>query len=215
MIFQRLNGFRKRPKPIIRRSVRLGLEALETRDCPSPIITSFSATPTNAPDTHNVELKGTVSDVNPSSVVIQFTQSVTGTAAVNSSGVFDVILSANCLGQVTAVGTGTDGSSAAAYATLASTAPVLTSFTVIQGPAGSWTFEGHVNVPEPVGTVVTFSGCAQVAGRVASVDANGNFCVTYILGPLYGGVSAKATDVWGQISNTIYDPIPSSPPLTL
>jgi hypothetical protein len=90
---------------------------------------------------------------------------------------------------------------------MTSTPPVLTSFLVIQGPAGTWTFEGHVNVPEPVGSFVTFSGSNQVNGRIASVDANGNFCVTYILGPLYGGVTAMATDVWGQISNKIYDPV--------
>jgi hypothetical protein len=205
MIFRLVNEFRKKPKPVLRKPVRLGLEALETRDCPSPTITSFSATPTNV--NHDVELKGTVSDVNPSSVIINFTQAVTGNASVNSSGVFDVILSASVLGQVKAVATDMMGSSAPAYYTMTSTPPVLTSFLVIQGPAGAWTFEGHVNVPEPVGTIITFSGCPQVGGSIAMVDANGNFCVTYVLGPLYGGVTAMATDVWGQISNQIYDPV--------
>ena len=79
MIFRLVNEFRKRPKPVLRKPVRLGLEALETRDCPSPTITSFSATPTNV--NHDVELKGTVSDVNPSSVIINFTQAVTGNAS--------------------------------------------------------------------------------------------------------------------------------------
>jgi hypothetical protein len=140
-------------------------------------------------------------------VIINFTQAVTGNASVNSSGGFDVILSASVLGQVKAVATDMMGSSAPAYYTMTSTPPVLTSFLVIQGPGGTWTFEGHVNDPEPVGSFVTFSGCPQVGGSIAMVDANGNFCVTYVLGPLYGGVTAMATDVWGQISNQIYDPV--------
>jgi hypothetical protein len=42
---------------------------------------------------------------------------------------------------------------------------------------------------------------------MTNLDANGNFDVTYILGNIQGTVSAVATDIWGQLSNTFYDPL--------
>jgi hypothetical protein len=206
MLFGLLSAVRRKPRPVMRKPVRLCLEALETRDCPSPTITSFSAVPLNN-GTRDVELSGTVSDANPTHVIVQFTGVVCASATPNSSGGFDVIASASALGTVSAVATNyQEGSSSPVSATFTVAAPVITSFVVIAGPAGTYTFEGHVSAPSLQGNMVTFSG-GGVYGKATTTDANGNFDVTYVLGTIRGGVSAVATDIWGQQSAPFYDPL--------
>jgi hypothetical protein len=205
MLFGLLSAVRSKPRPVMRKPVRLCLEALETRDCPSPTITSFSATPLND-GTRNVELKGTVSDMNPTSDFVQFSGVVNGSASVNSNGSFDVIKAASYLGTVSATAMSPFGSSSPAYASISVAGPVITSFVVIVGPAGTYTFEGHVNAVSPQGNMVSFGGCPGVGG-ITTTDANGNFDVTYVLGMVRGGITAIATDIWGQASAPFYDPL--------
>src|SRR5262249_14960971 len=91
---------------------------------------------------------------------------------------------------------------------IASAAPVITSFEVIQGPNGNWTFQGTVADECPAGIVVTFGGNAQVIGLRATVDQNGNFSATFYLPNLTSGcVNAQWSDVWGLVSNNVTDPL--------
>ncbi len=206
MLFGLLSGVRRKPKPVSRKPVRLRLEALETRYCPSPTITNFTAVPTNN-GTRQIELKGTVSDGNQTYVTIQFGGVASGMTMVQGSSNFDFFTTASGLGQVSAVASDFQGSSAPVTATITVPPPVITSFAVIAGPGGTWTFEGHVNDPAPQGVFVTFTGPGSVNGKMTNLDANGNFDVTYLLGNIQGGISAVATDIWGQLSNTVYDPL--------
>jgi hypothetical protein len=178
---------------------------LETRYCPSPTITNFTAVPTNN-GTRQIELKGTVSDGNQTYVTITFGGVASASTMVKPNSNFDFFTSASALGQVSAVASDFQGSSAPVTATISVPPPVITSFDVIAGPGGCWTFQGHVSDPAPQGVFVTFTG-PGVNGRMTNLDANGNFDVTYILGNIQGTVSAVATDIWGQLSNTFYDPL--------
>jgi hypothetical protein len=210
-----LDRSRRKSEPAPRRTFRPTLEALETRDCPSPVITSFSASPTNAPGSRQVELRGTVSDVNPQQDTVTFTGQVGGQATPDASGNFDYIGSAGGLGNVTAVATGFvysptphQVSSAPVTALITSAAPTITSFNVIQSGGGTWTFSGHVSDEAPMGIVVQFGGAWQACGLSATVDGSGNFSATFYLPTLTSGsITAQCTDVWGLLSNTVIDPI--------
>jgi len=202
---------RRRSESTPRRSFRPMLEALETRDCPSLAIVNFSATPTNAANSRQVELKGTVSGVAQQETVT-FTGEVNTSTGVDSSGNFDYIGYAGGLGTVTAVASGmvyyTHVTSAPANALITSTAPVITSFFVGAAGDGTWTFSGHVSDEAPSGICVQFGGAWQVAGYYAVCDASGNFSATYYIPTLANtDVSAHCQDVWGLLSNTVWDPI--------
>ena len=202
---------RRRSESTPRRSFRPMLEGLETRDCPSLAITNFSATPTNAASSRQVELRGTVSGVAQQETVA-FTGQVAATVGVDSSGNFDYVGSAGGLGTVTAVASGmvnyTHVSSAPANALITSTAPTITSFNVVASGPGTWTFSGHVSDEAPAGICVRFGGAWQVAGYYAICDASGNFSATYFIPNLANtDVSAHCQDVWGLLSNTVWDPI--------
>jgi hypothetical protein len=156
-----------------------------------------------------VELKGNVLDNNPQQDTITFAGVATGTTTPDANGNFDLITIASGLGSVTAVATrASQVSSSPAYAFLSCAAPIITSFQVIQGPNGLWTFSGTVSDPAAAGMVVQFSGNAWVAGLTATVDQNGNFSATFYLPSMTTGfVSAETWDVWGQASNIVTDPI--------
>lgn len=210
-----LHRSRRKSELTPKRTFRPTLEGLETRDCPSPVITCFSATPTNTPGSRQVELKGIVSDVNPQADHVTFTGEVGGQTTPHADGSFDYIGSAGGLGAVTAVATGFvyspmphQVSSAAVTAMITSGAPTITSFNVIQGPGGTWTFSGHVADEAAMGIVVQFGGAWQVAGLSATCDGSGNFSATFFLPTLTSGsVTAQCADVWGLLSNTVIDPI--------
>ena len=209
MVWGTWNGSRKDSRPGARRPVRLSLECLERRDCPSPVITSFSATPTNAQGSRQVELRGTVADDHPERDLLTFTGAAMANTTPDYNGNFDYFTSACTLGTVTAVATHyMEPKSLPVTAIITSAAPVITSFQVIQGPNGNWTFQGSVADEAPGGIVITFGGNAQVSGLRATVDQNGNFSATFYLPNLTSGfVTASCSDVWGLMSNTVTDPL--------
>ena len=153
--------------------------------------------------------------MNPQMDTVTFTGQVGGQTTPDARGDFEYIGSAGGLGNVTAVATGFvyypmphGSSSAPVVATITSAAPIITSFSVIQGPGGTWTFSGHVSVPAPYGVVVQFGGALQAIGLNASCDGSGNFTATFFLPTLTSGsITAQCGDVWGQLSNTVIDPI--------
>jgi hypothetical protein len=207
MVWGMLNGSRRDSRPGAWRPVRLSLECLERRDCPSPVITCFSATPTNTGG-RQVELRGTVADNHPEQDLLTFTGAAVGHATPDIYGNFDYFTSACGLGTVTAVATHSIEKSLPVTAIITSAAPVITSFQVIQGPNGNWTFQGTVADECPTGIVLTFGGNAQVNGLRATVDQNGNFSATFYLPNLTSGfVTANCSDVWGLQSNTVTDPL--------
>ena len=208
MVWGMLKGSRKDSKPGVRRPVRLGLECLERRDCLSPVITCFSATPTNVSG-RQVELRGTVADDHPEQDLLTFTGAAVGHATPDIYGNFDYLTSAAGLGTVTAVATHyMEPRSLPVTAIITSAAPTITSFQVIQGPNGNWTFQGTVSDEAPGGIIVTFGGNAQITGLKAICDQNGNFSATFYLPNLNSGfVTASCCDVWGLMSNTVTDPL--------
>ena len=208
MVWGTWNGSRKDSRPGDRRSVRLSLECLERRDCPSPVITSFSATPTNTGG-RQVELRGTVADYHPEQDLLTFTGAAMGHATPDIYGNFDYLTSACGLGTVTAVATHyMEPKSLPVTGIITSAVPVITSFQVIQGPNGNWTFQGSVADEAAPGIVVSFGGNAQVSGLRATVDQNGNFSATFYLPYLTSGfVTASCSDVWGLMSNIVTDPL--------
>ena len=146
---------------------------------------------------------------------VTFTGQVGGQTTPDAHGNFDYIGSAGGLGNVTAVATGFSYypmphgvSSAPVTAMIASGAPTITSFNVIRGPGGTWTFSGHVADEAPMGIVVQFGGAWQACGLSATVDGSGNFSATFFLPTLTSGsITAQCADVWGLLSNTVIDPI--------
>lgn len=209
MVWGMLKDSRKATGPRVKRPVRLELERLERRDCPSPVITCFSATPTNAPSSREVELKGTVADTNPQCDTVSFTGMATGSVMPDTSGNFDYFTSAFGLGTVTAVAKFQyQYPSAPVTAMITSAAPTITSFQVINSGGGNWTFQGSVADEAPQGIVVRFGGNFWVNGLTASVDKNGHFSATFYLPRLTTGfVTAQCNDVWGLLSNAVTDPI--------
>ena len=206
MVWGIWNGSRMDSKPGARRPVRLSLECLETRECLSPVITCFSATPTNTG--RQVELRGTVADDHPERDLLTFTGAVISNTTPDIYGNFDYFTTAAGLGTVTAVASHYGQKSLPVTGIIASAAPVITSFEVIQGPNGNWTFQGTVADECPAGIVVTFGGNAQVIGLRATVDQNGNFSATFYLPNLTSGfVNAQCSDVWGLVSNNVTDPL--------
>jgi hypothetical protein len=173
------------------------------------VITSFSATPTNAPGSRQVELRGTVADDHPERDLLTFTGVATGNTTPDYNGNFDYFTGGLGLGTVTAVASRyMAGKSAPVTAIVTSAPPVITSFQVIQGPNGNWTFQGSVADEAAWGIVVKFGGNAQVNGLTAVVDQNGNFSATFFLPNLTTGfVTAQCCDPWGLLSNTVTDPL--------
>jgi hypothetical protein len=98
----------RRKKRLVRpRRARLGVEALETRDCPAaPAITSFSAA---VLDHCRVQLTGTVADENPATATVHFSGAVSDTATPDANGHFSVVVDAAYLGAIDAVAEDDEG----------------------------------------------------------------------------------------------------------
>jgi hypothetical protein len=201
-----LSLIRRRPRSpaaVRRRPVRLELEGLEGRDCPSaPVITSMSFT--ELPQ-RVVNIKGTVTDDHDvTQVQVSLSGVVVDVATVNGQGQFNVQLTAKGLGQVTAVAYDPQQQLASAPYVLqiTSAAPVINTFTAVPNPDGTWTFSGHLTDAAPQGETVMLGGLRSLAGTAATVNSTGDFSVTIALqtGDM-GTATAQMTDWWGQPSN--------------
>jgi hypothetical protein len=172
------------------------------------VITSFSAAPTNGPSSRQVELKGAVSDFHPEWDTVTFSGMAAGTVMPDMNGNFDVLTTGFGLGTVSAVATRGTERSGTVTSMISSAPPTISSFQVIQGPNGNWTFQGSVADEAPFGIVIKFAGNALVNGLTANVDCHGNFSATFFLPTLTSGfVTASCCDVWGLLSNTVTDPL--------
>jgi hypothetical protein len=197
----------RKQAPSSPRPVRLFLEALEGRDCPSTITLNVTYAANR-----QVILSGQVAasgsgaraGSDTSGVTVQISGAASGTTTTNSGGSYSVTLTANSLGQVQAKTT--DGLSNTATAILTVGTPVIQNFGATKGLLNYYTFSGQVTGDVTGGMVITFGGqSTTMDGRTAAVDANGYFSITVqIPSNDLGTVSATAMDWWGLSSNAVY-----------
>jgi hypothetical protein len=178
----------------------LQVEFLEGRDCPSalasvPQITSFTATVESGQE---VLLSGTILDSSPSTAVVNFGGTATGSVTPDVSGHFQVLENISQLGTVFATVTDPGGSvSNTALATVSDPGMSL-DISAAQGPNGAVTVTGHVSCNSPAGLTVTLSGV--VSGSVTT-STDGTFTFTGSASAL-GQIQATVTDVWGASASS-------------
>jgi hypothetical protein len=189
------------------RRVALSLESLEERYCPaSPPLISLTAQPLNSG--RLVELSGTVTDSNPTSVTVTFSGVVSASTTPDAAGDFACSAQAVGLGTVSAVATDGAGlSSAPAQATLTNPAPTLT-LTIAYGAQRSITLSGRVTDNQPGACTVTFTG---VATGSTTTNADGTYSLTTNASQL-GTVQATAQNPWAQNSASAQGTVTSAPP---
>lgn len=193
------------------RPVRLGLERLETRDCPSLISVSVTYGTQK-----NITLWGDVTGTpNPGGLTVQFTGNATGTATTDSNGHYSASLVALSLGNVYAATT--DGASNTAVVTLMVPTPRISNFVGSQGAGNVWTFTGTVSAAGgSTGLTVNFGGDpVDVQNKTATVAADFTFTLIVQMNGTQndnGVVWARTTDWWNQMSNLVQDYITQTPP---
>jgi hypothetical protein len=183
--------------------VRLSLEALEGRHCPSTIILTMDLSVAYHAN-RSVTFSGQVTDTpSPGGLTVQISGAATGTTTTDASGNYSVTLTATSLGVVQAR-TG-DGLSNIATATLTAGTPDIQNFGYVKGDNNYYTFSGQVTGDVTQGMVVTFSGQSQaMQGKTCTVGVNGWFSITVQIPPSdLGTVSAVATDWWGIPSDVV------------
>jgi hypothetical protein len=207
-MFGQVIDSRRKTRWADRHRVRPRLERLESRACRSgggPTITSFTAFTEPG---HIVELRGTVTDNDPASVLLTFSGAATGYTTADSAGHFDFFSANASLGTATAVAVdGQNLSSPPASANITDPAPVLT-LSISYGRHTTVTLSGSVTDVDLVGLTVTLTGKVNAS---AVTDANGNFSVTTQATGL-GPVTASTTDLWGVASNQPYVNVYDTPP---
>jgi len=193
--------------------VRLVLEALESRFCPSggggdsgASISSFSASVVTG---HTVLLSGTAGG--SGTITIQFSGVASGSTTAASNGSFSLQTQAGSLGTVYATPSDASGSGSQVHTQLTVAAPTIT-LGLTQNQGTSVTLSGTVSANTPNGLTVTFSGKATgstTTGTGGSYSYTANASGT-------GTISASVVDVWGQQSNVAQVTISASAPtLTL
>jgi hypothetical protein len=172
------------------------LEQLETRYCPTgPTITSLSAT---VLANKMVSVTGTVTDTNSSSIVLNFSGVLSGTANADANGHFSYTTQGSNLGTLYAVATDGQNLNSNTVQTQVSTAAPYISFSVTYGSRRTVTLSGTVTDVDAGSLTVTFTG--MVTGTTTT-NADGSFSYTATATGL-GNVHATTVDLWGQQSNT-------------
>jgi hypothetical protein len=149
-----------------------------------------------------VTLSGQVTDLDASSLSINFTGVVTGSVNVNPNGSFTLTTTATGLGAIQASTTDLWGQlSNTAQVIVSSPPPVVINFTATPVGGNTWTFSGSVSDPSAAGLTVQLGGVSGLSGT-ATVLADGTFSVTVQLPEgVDGYATAQTTDWWGQQSN--------------
>jgi hypothetical protein len=187
----------KKKVPRTARPVRLFLERLETRDCPSTISLNVSYAANRM-----VTLTGQVTDTTQlGGLTVQITGVATTTATTDTNGNYSATAQASGLGKVYAQTS--DNQSNVATITLNDIPPQITNFTVSLGPNNIATLTGTVTGQNVGGLTVAFDGSVTaLQGKTATVNADGSFLLTVALGNVNGLAEARAvtTDWWGLLS---------------
>ncbi len=181
------------------------IEALETRDCPAPVVAQLAVVYGSG---RNVTIQGMVRDDNPGTCTVSLDGVVSGTAQVAADGTFSLAAVASGLGNVTATVTDAQQLTAQTTCTVSSAPPSVLSFTATHGLGDAWTFSGRIADESVATAAVTLSGCTQLQNASITVNADGTFSVVINI-PSSQNVlaTALATDCWGLQSNETSAPV--------
>jgi len=182
--------------------LRLGIEILEARDCPSSLILDTQVLPG-----HEIHLSGSViGDFTPGST-ISFSGAVAGECEVDSSGQYSFTTIWGSLGDVTAIGMfGDDAFTDPVTNVVITPAPVIT-LSIADMNATTVTFAGTVTGVDVANLDIPIPG----SPRCATTDAQGDFSFTMPRQNL-GMVEVSVTDFWGQTSNVAQVNMATAPP---
>jgi hypothetical protein len=175
------------------RYARLGLERLETRDCPSLAV--MLGSPAVMPG-HIARVDGMVSGNNPGGVAVTLTGAMSGATTTDAYGHFTYMTQNATLGTVTATAVDGQGGSASASAPLVKQPPSV-GLSIMYGSQRTVTLMGRVSDMDAGGRTVTFTG--KVTGSTTTAS-DGSFSFTTQASAL-GAVQATTTDLWGQTSS--------------
>jgi hypothetical protein len=189
-----------RSAPYRPRRTVLGVERLETRNCPAgPSISSLTAT---VLANKVVSLTGTVTDSNPASVTVTFSGVLAGSTPANAGGSFSYWATGTNVGMVSAVAVDGQNLASPSVPVMVSTPAPNVTLAVTYGSKTNVTLSGTVTDVDAGSLTITFSG--EVTGSVRT-NPNGSFSYTAAAaGP--GSVTASTVDLWNQASNnaTVY-----------
>jgi hypothetical protein len=169
--------------------VRLTLECLENRYCPSgPQITSFSATVMSG---NTVQLSGMVSDPGATSVSLTFQGAASATTTA-TNGSFSLTVAETTPGTVYVQATDNSNLvSPQASAQMPAAAPTIT-FTVSQDGQHNVTVSGQVTDQSPGSLTVTLSGVVTGSATTSSTGAFSWTGTATSLGQVNGAVTDSA-----------------------
>ncbi len=189
-------GLLTRSRPPANRGARFCLERLEARDCLAAPSITLSVTYLSG---KNIVLSGQVTDEHPSGLTVTFSGKAEGTTTTTASGMFSVMTTATGLGTVSAVTVDSESlSSNTAQVTLCSNAPTIVEFSATYLTGTLWSFSGRVSDESPPGLTVQLGGLTSLAGKTATVGADGRFSLTVALQVGESGLAtALTTDWWG------------------
>ncbi len=223
-LFTRTRTAPSRPTP--RRSTRLWLEQLETRDCPSapggslplppPAPPGGIIAPTTSPvislsltmnGLKSVTLTGSVTADQPAGLTVTFLGALSAVTTTDGNGNFSLTVNADCLGTVQATTVDQlSQMSNTATATVAAVPPEITYFRCRRS-GDVVVFVGTVVGRDAFGMVVTVQGAPVPLqqGVTDVADVNGTFAVvTTLTAGQVGAVAASCVDCWGQQSNVVF-----------
>lgn len=183
---------RKRALPASRRGVTLGIDRLETRDCPAAPVLKLTAVPLNNGEL--VQIQGTVQDENPSNVTINLSGVVSDTVRPDVDGRFNYVTTAAGLGTIGAVARDQENlTSDAVFATITSASPTMT-LTITRGSGNLVTVSGVLTDEDPGGRTVTLGG---VLSGSTVTNGDGSYSLTGNASG-YGPITGSANDPWGN-----------------
>jgi hypothetical protein len=202
--------------------VRLRLESLEGRDCPSdsptgaglivgPVPVSYSPglTLTLTFDhwtQRNATVTGVVTGPNAAGATVTFSGALTGSVTADAHGAFTFTAQAGLLGPVHAVAVDSLAeTSNDAVVALTNAPPVISNFTITPSSTGPnvWTFQCDIQDESPGGLPVTITGPNGSVVTVVPASSGGHLAWEVTLPPgLAGSFTVQTTDWWGAQSNT-------------
>ncbi len=190
-----------------RNRVRLTLETLESRNCPSSVqITSFNASIVQG-NTVLVTGTATVSGSPGANISLTFNGAVSGSTSVDQNGNFSYQAPASSTGAVYASASDPSGDTGQGETYVTDMAPSISFGVTGHGPNKTVTITGQVSGSSPAGLTVTLSG---VVSGPATTNSSGSFTYTGSASAL-GQVTATVTDAFGE-SGTESEQFTDSPP---
>lgn len=147
----------------------------------------------------SVTLFGSITDIDPSNLVVTFKGKAKGAVTADDEGNFSYTTNASGLGEVNAFTVNDWGlRGLPASVNVFSVPPQIIGFTAEKSPDLVWSFSGTVTDESPAGLVVHFSNFSEIEGKTATVGSDGEFCLTVVLHvsqPVQ--IHADVSDWWG------------------